>query len=536
LTDFDNNNLKTLTLVVSGVLDGNQESISIGGTAFPLATTASSTDVGSFLVSYAAVSGTFTVLPNATAPAIATKASFETLLRGITYIHNSDNPTDGNRLVTVSVADAGLNDTTTLTGEQTSVTATVTINVDPVNDQPVIGGLNAVSFSENSLQTAAAILDADVTVTDADSANFNGGTLTVSGLAENDTVSLPGTPATLAPDVIQRSGNNVQRYTGSAWETIGTCAGGVAANFVITWNLDDNAIKVTPDIAKRVIQNLTFANSSDRPPTGRTLTITLNDGDVGGILQPAAVNVAITRDNDAPTLTVNNIGATYTEQAEPMAFVSGPISVGDPDSNLFWSSGAGNAGSLTVSLDGYQSGDTLSVLHHGAGTGQIGVSGTTISYEGVNFAIASGGSAANLVFTFTSTTATPSTVQALLARLRFANSSNDDPTANGNDPSRIVTVTLNDGGNVKDAGSSTAALTASITGTITITAVNDAPMVTASGTLSYTENATAAAIRSSLTITDADDTDIAGATVTINPGFTTGDVLGFTDQNEITGS
>ena len=161
------------------------------------------------------MTGTFTVVPKAST--IAAMGDFQALLQAVTYIHNSDNPTDGDRTVTVSVTDAGLNDTTTLTGQQTSVTVAVTINVDPVNDQPIITGLDAVTFSENSLQTAAAILDSDVTVTDVDSADFNGGNLRVSGLAPNDTVSLPVTPAAPVVGDIRRSGNDAQRYTGTAW-------------------------------------------------------------------------------------------------------------------------------------------------------------------------------------------------------------------------------------------------------------------------------------------------------------------------------
>src|SRR5205823_2123327 len=75
------------------------------------------------------------------------------------------------------------------------------------------------------------------------------------------------------------------------------------------------------------------------------------------------------------------------------------------------------------------------------------------------------------------------------------------------------------------------------TSTINITAVNDAPVVTAGGTLAYTENDAATAIRPTLTVTDADNTSLTGATVSITANFASGqDVLGFTNQNGITGS
>ena len=51
-----------------------------------------------------------------------------------------------------------------------------------------------------------------------------------------------------------------------------------------------------------------------------------------------------------------------------------------------------------------------------------------------------------------------------------------------------------------------------------VTAVNDAPVVTAGATTGYTENAAAVAIDNTITISDADDTQIAGATVSISRG------------------
>jgi len=61
-------------------------------------------------------------------------------------------------------------------------------------------------------------------------------------------------------------------------------------------------------------------------------------------------------------------------------------------------------------------------------------------------------------------------------------------------------------------------------------------VVVAGGTMSYTENGVAAAIDTGVTVSDADDTQIAGATVTISAGLTSGDELGFTTQNGISGA
>ena len=536
LADVDNLNLSQMQLVVGNVPIGDSEVLNIGGTDFTLGSDHASTDVGSFLVSYVADTHTFTI--TRAGSTIDTLVNFQSLLRGITYSNNTNNPTGGDRTVTVTVTDAGDSDTSTVAGQQTSAGPVITITVVPVNDQPVITNLGDVSFFENAINTTAAVIDSDITVTDIDSADYNGGSLTVSGITTDDTVSLPVSAATVSGNV-QRNGSNVEYYNGSAWVVIGTYTGGAGANFVVTFNAS-----ATPAIAERVIENLTFANSANNPTTSRTLTFALNDGD-GQTVQNATVVVTIVRDNDAPTMTSTTLGNSYTEQATAVQFVRGTIAVGDPDENTnFYSSATSVAGSLTVHLDTYVSGDTLSVLNFGAGAGQIGVSGTlagglTISYGGTSFATTSGGSAADLVITFTSSTATPAAVQALLAQLCYSSDS-DDPTVNTDHPSRAFTVTLNDGGNTKDAGSTSEALTAVLSGTITLIAVNDAPVITLNASAqSYTENGTAVAIDSGLTLTDADDTQMASATVTITANLKDGDLLsvaGTTTGQQISGT
>ena len=74
--------------------------------------------------------------------------------------------------------------------------------------------------------------------------------------------------------------------------------------------------------------------------------------------------------------------------------------------------------------------------------------------------------------------------------------------------------------------------------TFTIAVVVDAaPVVTAGHTLAYTENQAATAIDPALTVTDLDDANLASATVQITGNYVNGeDVLGFTNQNGITGS
>src|SRR5205814_2128087 len=97
--------------------------------------------------------------------------------------------------------------------------------------------------------------------------------------------------------------------------------------------------------------------------------------------------------------------------------------------------------------------------------------------------------------------------------------------------SRTVSYQVNDGASANN-------LSNIATATVSVTAVNDAPVAAANGgSLSYTENQTASAIDAALTLSDVDSTSLTGATVSITANFAAGqDVLGFTTQNGITGS
>jgi hypothetical protein len=73
--------------------------------------------------------------------------------------------------------------------------------------------------------------------------------------------------------------------------------------------------------------------------------------------------------------------------------------------------------------------------------------------------------------------------------------------------------------------------------TVTAAAQNDQPpAVTAGNTVSYAAQAAPVAIDPGIKLIDPDNATLAGATVSIAGGFLSGDTLGFTNQNGITGS
>jgi VCBS repeat-containing protein len=125
-----------------------------------------------------------------------------------------------------------------------------------------------------------------------------------------------------------------------------------------------------------------------------------------------------------------------------------------------------DTGTLTVSIaaGGDSAEDVLSIRHQGTGAGQIGVSGSTVRYGGTTIGTFTGGSSgSDLVITLNSN-ATPTAVTALVRNITYQNTDTNAPTTGA----RTVRFVLTDG----DGGTS-----ANYDATVTVTAVNDAPVL-----------------------------------------------------------
>lgn len=168
------------------------------------------------------------------------------------------------------------------------------------------------------------VLSPTATVTDADSPDFDTGTLTVS-LAANGTVDdrigirNQGTGA----GQIGVSGNTVT-YAGTP---IGTFSGGVGTT-PLTVNLNASA---TPATTQALVRNLTFSDVSSNPSTAdRTVQVVLTDGD-GGTSDPATITVKVHQGNQPPTVTTNN-GLTVSEGGSGVVS-KGSLETTDPDNS-----------------------------------------------------------------------------------------------------------------------------------------------------------------------------------------------------------
>ena len=167
----------------------------------------------------------------------------------------------------------------------------------PENVAPTLTGLDGVTFLENTVNAAPQIIDADVTFADIDSSNLATGKLTVSGFVNGqDTIGIhdQGAGATN----ITLSGSDVS-YGGTV---IGTVSGGSGANDLeVTFK-----VGATSTAVDALIQNITYANSSNTPAAARALTITVTDGDGGTVSATSVVNV--TAEADTKVLTFEDLG------------------------------------------------------------------------------------------------------------------------------------------------------------------------------------------------------------------------------------
>jgi hypothetical protein len=180
---------------------------------------------------------------------------------------------------------------------------------------------STLSYAEND---PATLLDAAATVTDGDSADFNGGNLTVdfsaNGAAE-DRLEIRNEGA--GAGQIGVSGSNVT-FGGT---NIGVFTGGTSGSspLVVTFT----SLLVTPAVAQSLLRNITYRDVSDNPSTLlRTVRFAVNDGD-GGTSAPVTRNLQVNAANDAPQATNLSAAETYTEDT---ALNLIDIVVSDPDS------------------------------------------------------------------------------------------------------------------------------------------------------------------------------------------------------------
>jgi large repetitive protein len=268
---------------------------------------------------------------------------------------------------TVNLSGAGATGGTT---RYSANTVLLNSSINPVNDTPTFSNLGgSVTFTEDG---AGVILDGDAIANDIDLAGFNnwsGATLTLrrqSGANTQDVFANSGTLGTLTQ--------------GSTFVVNGVTIGTVTTNsngtLVLTFN--NNA---TTALVNSALQQITYRNTSEDPPTSVAIAYTLNDGNTGAqgsggaLTATGMVTVNITPINDAPVVSA---GATlaYTEN-QTGRVIDNTVTVSDVDDTQI--------ASATVTISGgFTAGDALAAVTTGTnitasynnGTGVLTLSGT----------------------------------------------------------------------------------------------------------------------------------------------------------------
>ncbi len=426
--------------------------------------------------------GTMTGGSNGSTPLVVTlnsaanAQSVTALLRAVTFQNVSDSPSTQTRQVQVTVADGD---------GGSSAAVTKAVSVTAVNDAPVILTFDgSVTYTENAVPV---LLDTNASVTDVDSSNFAGGTLTVSIAARAQSSDRIGVKHIgTAAGQIAVVGTNL-RYGGV---TIGRFTSGTS--LVVT--LYSNA---TAQAVQALLRAVTFSNVSENPSSlDRTVKVALTDGDGGASNQPTKT-VKVVPVNDRPVVAGFEGTVSYRENAVPVVLDSNAIATDVDGLNI-----GGGVLTVAITANGHTS-DRLSIRNVGTGAGQINITGSTIKLGDTIYGTFSGGTSgfSPLVVTLASSATTASATRILRA-LTFANVSE-----NPSELPRTVRVILTDSGAAKSIPARK---------TVSVIAVNDAPAINGWDTsLSAVGNANPMLLDSSVSVTDVDSSNFDGGKLTV---------------------
>ena len=333
--------------------------------------------------------------------------------------------------------------------------ASVSITVAAINDAPLFSALDGTpAYTENA---GAVVLDANVTIADAE--------LDAAGSYAGATLTLRRQTGSNGQDAFAATGTLGALTTGQPLTVGVTTIGSVTQNSLgeLILTFDANA---TASLVNQAMRQIGYTNISSEPSTSVQISWIFSDGNVGtqgsgGALQATgSTTVAITRVNDAPLFQNLNGAPTFTEGTAAVVL--------DADVALFdfELGSANNFGGAVLTLqrqggaqaeDQFQATGTLGGLVQG---GALVVGGVTVGAVDVN-----AGGLLQLTF---NAAATQTRVDQVVRQITYANISDAPPA------SVQIDWTLDDGNT--GAQGTGGALTGSGSTTVTIGAVNDAPV------------------------------------------------------------
>ncbi|MFM7292572.1 MAG: hypothetical protein ACKO6B_15285, partial [Planctomycetia bacterium] len=195
----------------------------------------------------------------------------------------------------------------------------------------------------------------------------------------------------------------------------------------------------SPTAVQAVVRNVAYTNENENPlsPLTRSLAWQLTDG-VGGTSPTVTQTITIVPVNDAPVIGgIAPAGLAYTAGSSWLP-IAADATVADVDSPRF------GGGTLSVAfVTGGLASDRLAVQSQGTGPGQIGVSGTAITWGGTTIGLWNGGTGTTPLVIALNAAATPEAVQALLRSIAYSSVA-ADPTNGGTATARTIRFTLSD--------------------------------------------------------------------------------------------
>jgi len=254
ITDGDDANLQSASATITNLLNGTDELLDVDTTGTNITAVY---DSGTGILS---LTGEDTV------------ANYQLVLRTLTYDNASQNPDTTDRIIEVIVND----------GTDDSATATATIEVNAVNDAPLLdlnggdGGLDfSAIFTED--QGEVVIVDTDLSVTDVDNTEIASATVSITNLLDGDAEILAVNTTDTSIVASYDDTNGVLTLTGTA-------------------PIEDY---------QQVLRTLTYNNTSQNPnDTDRSIEVIVNDG---------------TDDSNVTTTVVTVNGVNDAPQADPIA-------------------------------------------------------------------------------------------------------------------------------------------------------------------------------------------------------------------------
>jgi VCBS repeat-containing protein len=461
-------------------------------------------------------------------------------------------------------------DYTVSDGFQTA-SAKVTVTINGVNDPPVIANIETSPLTYRS-QSAAAAITSSLTLSDDDASTLTGATVSITSGFESGADQLAFT--------------NQNGITGSYDASTG----------VLT--LSGTAIIADYQAALRSVQFSTTDSSAS--PAARVVAFLVTDSTGTSSTGTAQRTIDVTEAHQAPVLANIEPGTINYYAGTPAVAVTSALTVSSPDAvtlagatvtissgfvstqdALVFTSQNGITGSFNATTGVLTLTGTASLADYQAALRSVtfadsnGLSASA-GNRTISFQVDDGAAGNNLSNTVSRTVdvmpnSPPVAVNAVASTdkhtaidinvLSGASDPDGDPltVTSLNTTGTLGSVSINPDGTIHyDPNGQFSGLskgqtatdqfgftisdgffTSSATVTVTISGVNDPPVVSnvETSALSYRAQDPAVAITGTLTVSDDDDATIASATVSITSGFTAGaDVLSFTNQNGITGS